>query len=161
MTTQLCTFILDWPVKTSRQCQKSFNCTVNWTESKKSECSFTFTFLYMHWVYLTWYDCFQHLSKTRVAALPALLPKITCFCCGWVQFLLCFYIFFYTHCHTSPMISINNGNTFLALCPSIMRTHVQLFVGSVKQIICGWETDFQLHNFFGTVTKETILTVKS
>ena len=49
MITLLCTFTLDWQARTNLPCQESFNCTVNWTESKKS------AYNYYCWLILQWY----------------------------------------------------------------------------------------------------------
>ena len=51
-----------------------------------------------------------------------------------------------------PRISINNGNTCLVPCPTIMGTYEKLlYFLVVKQIICRWKMDFPFCNFFGTV----------
>ena len=47
-----------------------------------------------------------------------------------------------------PGISINNRNTLLLLCPTIMGNYVKLVFGSMKQIICRREMDFRFRNFF-------------
>ena len=63
-------------------------------------------------------------------------------------------MYLFMFCFSESIVKGSNLKLYDREFSITMGTYLKLSFGSVKQIICRGETDFQFHDFFGTVSTQ-------